>query len=113
MSLAERVCHELGEMSGPGCAESLCGYQVRFDSRQSATTRLTYLTTGVLLRRLHSDAELNDISCVIVDEVSGVVVVVVVVVVVAAAAAAAAAAAVVIEFCSSSSSSSSSGHGYG
>jgi len=69
VSLAERVSAELGETSGPGCHESLCGYRIRFESRQCSSTRLTYCTTGVLLRRLHNDANLSDVACVIVDEV--------------------------------------------
>jgi len=70
VSLAERVSAELGETSGPGRLESLCGYQIRFESRQCRTTRLTYSTTGILLRRLHDDANLSDVACIIVDEVS-------------------------------------------
>ena len=69
VSLADRVSAELGETSGPGRHESLCGYQIRFESRQSKSTRLTYCTTGVLLRRLHDDADLRDVACIIVDEV--------------------------------------------
>jgi len=70
VSLAERVSVELGETSGPGRHESLCGYQIRFESRQCPTTRLSYCTTGVLLRRLQgSDANLSDVACIIVDEV--------------------------------------------
>ena len=69
VSLAERVSAELGETSGPGRHDSLCGYQIRFECRQCPTTRLTYCTTGVLLWRLHDDASLSDITCVIVDEV--------------------------------------------
>ena len=70
VSLAERVSAELGETSGPGQRDSLCGYQIRFDTRQSPCTRLTYCSTGVLLRRLHNDASLGDVACIIVDEVS-------------------------------------------
>ena len=65
---------ELGE-AGPGCDRSLCGYQIRFESRRCATTRLTYATTGVLLRRLQQDPTIADVSCVIVDEVGMIVVV--------------------------------------
>ena len=63
-----RVSEELGER-GPGTDRSLCGYQIRFEARRCATTRLTYCTTGVLLRRLQQDPNLSDVSCVIVDEV--------------------------------------------
>ncbi len=45
------------------------GYQIRLESKRSAATRLLFCTTGVLLRRLHGDADLGGISHVIVDEV--------------------------------------------
>lgn len=44
------------------------GYQVRFDNQASDTTRLTAMTTGILLRRLQADPFLEDIDCVILDE---------------------------------------------
>lgn len=69
LSLAERVSSELGEPSGPGRQDSLCGYHIRFESQCAPTTRLIYCTTGVVLRRLQSDPSLKDIACVIVDEV--------------------------------------------
>lgn len=49
---------------------SLCGYQIRMESRASESTRLLYCTTGVLLRKLQEDGLLTDVSHVIVDEVS-------------------------------------------
>jgi len=44
------------------------GYQVRFDSKVSARTRLTILTEGILLRKLVQDPELKGICGVILDE---------------------------------------------
>jgi ATP-dependent helicase HrpB len=44
------------------------GYQVRFDNRTSANTRLQVLTEGLLARRLQTDPELSDVGCVILDE---------------------------------------------
>ena len=44
------------------------GYQVRFDRRISADTRIEVLTEGLLLRRLQSDPELTGIGLVIFDE---------------------------------------------
>ncbi|XP_055459386.1 ATP-dependent RNA helicase DHX29 isoform X2 [Psammomys obesus] len=69
VSLATRVCDELGCESGPGGRNSLCGYQIRMESRASESTRLLYCTTGVLLRKLQEDGLLTDVSHVIVDEV--------------------------------------------
>uniref|UniRef100_A0A8C0GUC2 RNA helicase n=1 Tax=Chelonoidis abingdonii TaxID=106734 RepID=A0A8C0GUC2_CHEAB len=48
---------------------SLCGYQIRMESRTGEATRLLYCTTGVLLRKLQDDSLLSNISHVIVDEV--------------------------------------------
>uniref|UniRef100_A0A8B9R3A5 ATP-dependent RNA helicase DHX29 n=1 Tax=Anas platyrhynchos TaxID=8839 RepID=A0A8B9R3A5_ANAPL len=69
VSLATRVCEELGCESGPGGKNSLCGYQIRMESRTGEATRLLYCTTGVLLRKLQEDGLLSSVSHVIVDEV--------------------------------------------
>ena len=45
------------------------GYTVRFDSRCSATTRILYVTDGILERRLTDDPQLSGVSAVIFDEV--------------------------------------------
>src|SRR5829696_6909640 len=44
------------------------GYQVRFDRRASARTRVLVVTPGVLLRRLHDDPFLEGVACVVFDE---------------------------------------------
>src|SRR5262245_46173178 len=44
------------------------GYQVRFDRKASARTRVLVVTPGVLLRRLHDDPFLEGVSCVVFDE---------------------------------------------
>uniref|UniRef100_A0ABM5FTZ3 ATP-dependent RNA helicase DHX29 n=2 Tax=Pogona vitticeps TaxID=103695 RepID=A0ABM5FTZ3_9SAUR len=69
VSLATRVCEELGCEGGPGGKDSLCGYQIRLESRTGEATRLLYCTTGVLLRKLQEDLLLSNVSHVIVDEV--------------------------------------------
>ncbi|XP_006206062.1 ATP-dependent RNA helicase DHX29 isoform X1 [Vicugna pacos] len=69
VSLATRVCDELGCENGPGGKNSLCGYQIRMESRAGESTRLLYCTTGVLLRKLQEDSLLTNVSHVIVDEV--------------------------------------------
>jgi ATP-dependent helicase HrpB len=44
------------------------GYQVRFDRKTSAATRIELVTEGVLTRRLLSDPELRGVGCVVIDE---------------------------------------------
>ncbi|MFP2959254.1 ATP-dependent helicase HrpB [Myxococcus sp. 1LA] len=60
---AQRVSDELGERVG----ESV-GYQVRFEDVRSAKTRLSFVTEGVLGRRLLSDPKLRDVGIVVLDE---------------------------------------------
>ncbi|KAH3725266.1 hypothetical protein DPMN_051100, partial [Dreissena polymorpha] len=67
-SLAVRVSQEMGERKLGG-VDSLCGYQIRFETRCGPDTRLTYCTTGVLLRKLQLDPALSNVSHIIVDEV--------------------------------------------
>lgn len=45
------------------------GYSIRLESRVGPTTRLTFCTTGILLRRLTSDKMLAGVSHIMVDEV--------------------------------------------
>ena len=71
-SIASRVSEEMGD--GPnnvGKHGSLVGHIVRLESKVSSTTKLTFCTTGILLRRLESEPNLDSISHVIVDEVHG------------------------------------------
>ncbi len=68
-SLARRVCHEMGDGKGGRDDESFCGYQIRGERKTSRSTLLTYMTTGILLRRLQSDPNLAGVSVVVVDEV--------------------------------------------
>ncbi|XP_067889108.1 ATP-dependent RNA helicase DHX29 isoform X2 [Heterodontus francisci] len=69
VSLATRVCEELGCEEGPGGKNSLCGYQIRLETKVGESSRLLYCTTGVLLRKLQQDGLLTSVSHVIVDEV--------------------------------------------
>ncbi len=61
--LAARVARETGTRTG-----ELIGYQVRFDTKSSAETRVLYITEGILLRRLLSDPTLDGVGAVIFDE---------------------------------------------
>ncbi len=44
------------------------GYEVRFDRKVSAATKIRFVTEGILTRRLLADPELRGVGCVIVDE---------------------------------------------
>ncbi len=60
---ARRMAALLGEAVG-----GTVGYQVRFERRISAATRIEVLTEGLLLRRLQDDPELPGVGLVIFDE---------------------------------------------
>ncbi|XP_030760965.1 putative ATP-dependent RNA helicase DHX57 isoform X2 [Sitophilus oryzae] len=64
IGVAERVAEERVERIG-----STVGYQIRLESKISSSTRLTFCTTGILLRRLESDPTLPNVTHIIVDEV--------------------------------------------
>ncbi|GLI66501.1 hypothetical protein VaNZ11_010328 [Volvox africanus] len=70
ISVAERVAEERGEpppgSPGPG---STTGYHVRLGAAVTRHTRLTFCTTGILLRRLAGDPSLRGVTHVVVDEV--------------------------------------------
>jgi HrpA-like RNA helicase len=65
LSVAERVSEELGEERVGG----LVGYSIRLESRKSASTRLLFCTTGIILRRLVDDPNLEGVSHLVLDEV--------------------------------------------
>ncbi|MBZ4415983.1 ATP-dependent helicase HrpB [Myxococcus sp. RHSTA-1-4] len=60
---AQRVSEEIGERVG-----ETVGYQVRFEDVRGAKTRLSFVTEGVLGRRLLTDPKLNDVGIVVLDE---------------------------------------------
>ncbi|KAL2610391.1 hypothetical protein R1flu_028964 [Riccia fluitans] len=64
IGLADRVAKERGQAVG-----ETVGYSVRLESCRSQRTRLLFCTTGILLRRLSSDPDLESVTHVIVDEV--------------------------------------------
>lgn len=45
------------------------GYQIRLENKVSASTRLTFCTTGILLRRLEGEPSLTNVTHIVVDEV--------------------------------------------
>ncbi len=60
---ARRVAWELGEQPG-----ETVGYQVRFEEVVGPSTRLRFVTEGVLIRRLISDSSLKGVAAVVLDE---------------------------------------------
>jgi ATP-dependent helicase HrpB len=60
---AARVAEELGEPVG-----RRVGYQIRFEEVASASTRVRFVTEGLLTRRLLSDPELRGVGAVVLDE---------------------------------------------
>lgn len=60
---ARRVSEEWGEAPG-----ATIGYKVRFEETSSASTRLWFVTEGVLTRRLLSSRELPQTQVVVLDE---------------------------------------------
>lgn len=67
IGVAERVAAERGGLS-PGAAASDVGYQIRLERRSHERTRLLFCTTGVLLRRMQRDGNLDGVSHIVVDE---------------------------------------------
>ncbi|XP_061376870.1 putative ATP-dependent RNA helicase DHX57 isoform X2 [Danaus plexippus] len=64
IGVADRVAEERVEKTG-----QVVGYQIRLENKISSKTRLTFCTTGILLRRLEYDPQLKSITHIIVDEV--------------------------------------------
>ncbi|XP_055546685.1 putative ATP-dependent RNA helicase DHX57 [Wyeomyia smithii] len=64
IGVAERVAEERNERIG-----NTVGYQIRLENKISSSTRLTFCTTGILLRRLQSEPTLDNVTHIIVDEV--------------------------------------------
>lgn len=64
VGVAERISDERNERIG-----GVVGYQIRLENKISSSTRLTFCTTGILLRRLYSDPMLQTVSHLIIDEV--------------------------------------------
>nr|AAD24770.1 putative pre-mRNA splicing factor ATP-dependent RNA helicase [Trypanosoma cruzi] len=63
ISVAERVAQEMNTRCG-----SIVGYKVRFDEKLGPTTRLLFVTDGMMLKELVGDPELRTVSAIMVDE---------------------------------------------
>ncbi|KAL9687667.1 hypothetical protein QQ045_032074 [Rhodiola kirilowii] len=64
MAVSERVSTERGEPLG-----ETIGYKVRLEGMQGKNTHLLFCTSGILLRRLLSDRNLDGVTHVFVDEI--------------------------------------------
>ncbi|KAK3703521.1 Salivary acidic proline-rich phosphoprotein 1/2 [Vermiconidia calcicola] len=69
ITLARRVAEEMGTPCGSSSPASKVGYSVRFDESTSPSTRIKFLTEGMLLQEMLRDPTMNQYSCIIVDEV--------------------------------------------
>ncbi|MBX3032493.1 MAG: ATP-dependent helicase HrpB [Bdellovibrionaceae bacterium] len=63
VAAASRIAEENGWQTGQEV-----GWQVRFDNRTSASTRLVFLTEALLARRMIGDPELKGVDLVVLDE---------------------------------------------
>ena len=63
VSAAARIADEQGWKLG-----EQVGYQIRFDSNFSASTRLIFLTEALMNRKILADPELKDVGIVVLDE---------------------------------------------
>lgn len=63
MSVAKRVCEEMEVNLG-----SLVGYAIRFEDCTSKETQIKYMTDGILLREAMTEPDLDQYSCIIMDE---------------------------------------------
>ncbi|PAA56349.1 hypothetical protein BOX15_Mlig018921g1 [Macrostomum lignano] len=64
IALAARVSYETLNEYG-----SLIGHQVRFDKARSSSTRVVFLTEGLLLRQMQADPQLKQYNVIVLDEV--------------------------------------------
>ncbi|KAL4878970.1 P-loop containing nucleoside triphosphate hydrolase protein [Aspergillus karnatakaensis] len=69
ISLARRVAEEMGSPLGTSSPASKVGYAVRFDTSVSPSTRVKFLTEGMLLQEMLHDPWLTKYSAIVVDEV--------------------------------------------
>ncbi|KAI9722617.1 MAG: hypothetical protein M1812_001548 [Candelaria pacifica] len=69
ISLARRVADEMGTPLGSSSPASTVGYSVRFDNSTSPSTRIKYLTEGMLLQEMLRDPWLRQYSAIVVDEI--------------------------------------------
>jgi len=64
---ARSVCTRVSDLMGCSVGQKV-GYRVRFEDNTSEGTEITFMTDGILLRKMQSDPLLRDYSIVMVDE---------------------------------------------
>ncbi|KAK4945407.1 Salivary acidic proline-rich phosphoprotein 1/2 [Elasticomyces elasticus] len=69
ISLARRVAEEMGTPLGNSSPASQVGFSVRFENSTSPSTKIKFLTEGMLLQEMLRDPWLKEYSAVVVDEV--------------------------------------------
>jgi ATP-dependent RNA helicase DHR2 len=69
ISLARRVAEEIGSFMGNQSPTARVGYSVRFDNATAASTKIKFLTEGMLLQEMLRDPAMKQYSAVVVDEV--------------------------------------------
>ena len=69
ITLARRVAAEMHTPCGSSSPASKVGYSVRFDNSTSPSTRIKFLTEGMLLQELLRDPWLRQYSAVVIDEI--------------------------------------------
>ena len=69
VSLAGRVAREMGTPLGSSSPASKVGFSVRFNNSTSPSTKVKYLTEGMLLQEMLRDPWLRNYSAIVLDEV--------------------------------------------
>ncbi|KAH7094890.1 ATP-dependent RNA helicase-like protein [Paraphoma chrysanthemicola] len=69
ISLARRVSEEMGTFMGSQSPTAKVGYNVRFDNATGPSTKIKYLTEGMLLQEMLRDPAMSQYSAIVVDEV--------------------------------------------
>jgi len=64
---ARAVATQMAKLLGEELGKTV-GYQVKMESKFSKDTKILVVTEGILVRKLQSDQELEDVACVIFDE---------------------------------------------
>ena len=67
-AVAERIAAELGTQTGPGVANPVVGYKVRFADTSSDATLVKVMTDGILLTEMQRDRALLGYDTLIIDE---------------------------------------------
>jgi ATP-dependent RNA helicase DHR2 len=69
ISLARRVAEEMGTFMGSQSPAAKVGYSVRFDNATGPSTKIKFLTEGMLLQEMLRDPTMPQYSAIVVDEV--------------------------------------------